>query len=64
MGVNGWPGIFSGEYLGQPGWKDIVVEYLHRTGREGNTALRKIAVFYLQVDQIIAFNLDFRLIFN
>ena len=57
MGVDGWPGILGGKYLSQPGWKDVVVERLHRTGREGNTV-----VFHLE--GIIAFDLDFCLIFN
>lgn len=52
MVVDIWPGIFSGKNLGEPGWKDIIVECLHCTNGEGKTAIGKI----------IAFNLDLCLI--
>jgi len=39
MVINVRPVIFGGKNLGVPGWKDIVVEDLDCTKREGNTAL-------------------------
>lgn len=62
MDIDVWPGISSGKDSGLPGWKDVVVEYVQSTEREGNTALTRLTVFNLDPITGIGFNLDFCLI--
>ena len=64
MDIDVWPGISSGKDLGLPGWKDVVVEYVQSTEREGNTALTRLTVFNLDPITGIGFNLDSCLNFN
>lgn len=53
MIVNIWPGIFGGKDLGLPGRNDIVIEDFHCSIGKGNTTLRKIVAFDLDLCLIL-----------